>query len=58
MKCIDYDAEWIAKLVEDFPVWKKEFNLAKRSKTVGTKSSGGSRTGDKTKKRGSLKQKA
>lgn len=23
MKCIGYDAEWVAELIEDYPVWKK-----------------------------------
>ena len=32
MKCIDYDAEWLASLAEDHPAWKKEFVASRRNK--------------------------
>ena len=56
MKCIGYDADWIAALVEDYPDWREEFIAAKRAK--GKTSKREVRKGKDTEKRRTLKRKA
>ena len=53
MKCIDYDAKWLAEIVEDFPVWKGEFLARKRkAKSKSTAGSGAGGRPDKRRKSG------
>ena len=40
MKCIGYDAKWLAQLVEDYPKWKQE-RAEKAAKAKAARESGG-----------------